>query len=181
MKVERMPNDAGWAVYVEPNELEIRAGQFYPHRALVGFINKRGTLRTSSPVHAPRNWSKLARYKLEDARNELYRRGELRNVEGERFREREEREGSFIVTLSDGRKSRFHSMRREAGFGMHGSRASSGAMEWAEEQLKKPDVRWAEFKREGQAEPFSVLVKNEHGRITYGDIRERRDMRRRRR
>lgn len=170
-----------WAVYLEPGELEIRAGEYYPYGGLIGFINGRGTLRISRPAggRVPRNWSQLARYKLEDARNRLYREGKLRNRPEEKRRAREEREGSFIVKLSDGRQSRFHSMRREAGYQMHGSMASGGALDWAEMQLRLPDVRWAEFWREGQSRPFSVLEKDAYGHVKQGRIDVERDPRRR--
>ena len=184
--LSRMPG-AGWAVYVEPNELDLGGGRRWPQRSVIGTINQRGTIRVSYPsAGAPRSWGAIARTRLEDARMQLWESGALRNRPAERARHAEEETGSFIVRLSDGRTSRFHSMRSE--MTAHGT--ARGAYDWADRELQKPGVRWAEFyralppgatPREGMpwTEPFEVLEKDAHGRIQRGRLSKRDPGRRR--
>lgn len=185
MKIRKSGYGDLWVVTVEPNELMLTATKAYAPGGTVGTINKRGTLSVWRPAAgAPRDWSKLARYKLEEARTQLFKSGELRNVKAEKSRKEEAKTGSFIVKLSNGKTSRFHSMTKASA-----SQYATGASEWADEQLKKPDVQWAEFyralpsgapPREGApwTLPFQALEKNEYGIVKYARIDKKRTPRR---
>ena len=155
-----------WVISVDPNELHITATRSWPYASTIGTINQRGTLSVWRPATgAPRNWGQLARYKLEEARSELYRKGELVDRKAVKSRKEEEKTGSFIVRLSNGKSSRFHEMKR--------------GVVWAEEHLKgKTTGTVAEFYRSHPSaeyvkghgvipwtKPFHVLVVDSYGRI----------------
>ena len=164
--------DHQWSVEVEPNELGLTATTTWPHRSLVGFINKRGTLRVSHPVHAPRIWGRVAKLKLEDARRQLVRTGALVLAAHVREQRKEEREGQNIVRLSNGKTRRFHGMRSEETYRGH----VLGAHDWADQELSKmpPGSTALFFKASGKwsTEPFHALQKDEYGRIRVASLRD---------
>ena len=164
MFIERISPDA-WSVTVEPNEMGLTATKSWPHRSLVGFINRRGTLRVNRPVGAPRNWSEVAKIKLETARVQLVRVGDLVLAAHVRAAKEEAKSGIFVVRLSDGRSRHFNSMRNEE----TGRGYVEGASDWAEKELSRmPNGSQALFfhdKGVYSTKPFSGRGKDEHGRI----------------
>jgi hypothetical protein len=144
-----------WAVHVEPNELELTATRRYPYSSLIGFINERGTLRTSGPAGAPRGFSRAARALLERARRQLWESGALRNRPEERWKREEARTGTFIALLDTGETRRFHS--------------SARANEWLDDSLKRGPAHVGELYHDSglyQHEPFDISVRNEYGHVT---------------
>lgn len=130
MRISSEKSHGLWSVYAEPGEWELYLRgawrKWPPHEIRVGFINERGTMKTSRPSGGglPREYGELAKLKLGDARSALIQRGSLhadikKNVKA---RKEEAKEGSFIVRTTTGKETRFHEMKR--------------AVHWAERVLK---------------------------------------------
>ena len=118
----------GWEAYAEPPELGIDQ----PRR--LGFISGRGGLTLSS------GWGRgqrrtSAMYALEDARRSLVRSGELVDPALERARREEQKTGSFVVELDDGRVGRFHEYRAHSQQDRGTPLFRPGAEDWANEEL----------------------------------------------
>lgn len=181
MEIRKVPNSTSWTVWIQPNEMMLTATKAYPYGGAIGTINGRGTLHVYTPaVGRPRDWKKIVTYKLEDARQKLYDRGDLINKKVIKARREEKKTGSFLVrvvipTARHGKRlvgqSKFHSM--------------PPAMKWADEALKnRPAGSRAEFyrtlpegstyKAEGSpwTEPFHVHAIDEYGHIRMGSLRE---------
>ena len=162
MRIEPLAKPGGWVVYHERNEIPLSGNRVWPHSGILGFINQRGTIRVSRPVHSPREWSEIARIKLEDARNELWQSGALRNPQEERSRKEEARTGSFIVRLNNGREQRFHSFRTEFPSLVGTAMARPGAYDWILDELKAGRASYAEVFRGGTSleskEPPTIYV-----------------------
>lgn len=159
MKITRH-GASGWHVQVEPNELAITATQRWPHESPVGWISLKGALQTIQPAGAPRTWSQLARYRLEDARNILYRRGELAlPASAQRSRREEQATGDFITELDDGRVGRFHSFRSESPQQDRGTPLfRPGAADWAEAELEAGRASHADMFRGPIPGPERMII-----------------------
>lgn len=147
MRIEPYPD--GWVIHYGPNELQLsNVPRACPHGGILGFINRRGTIRVSYPAgYTPREWGSVARSMLEDARAELWESGALRNPREERARAEEARLGSFIVRLNDGRERRFSSFKTDQPY-LRGARARPGAYDWIETELKAGHASYAEIFRD---------------------------------
>jgi hypothetical protein len=165
MLIERISPDQ-WSVTVEPNELELTATKSWPHRTLIGFINKRGTLRISRPsVGAPRIWGQVAKYKLEDARDQLRSQGVLfdkKFKENIAKRKEERRTGRQIIRTTNPKypENRFH-----------GGRDPS---RWAERVLTlSPNGTIAGFFHDSgvyASKPYELIYKDDYGHIKQGSL-----------
>lgn len=111
MRIERFADH--WGVFLDRAELE----RLIPNRSVafplqIGNINARGRIRIWRPSGgAPRNWSRLVTPILEQARAQLIANGRIIDRAAERRRIDEQKTGSFIVALFDGRVLRFHELR----------------------------------------------------------------------
>jgi hypothetical protein len=157
-----------WVVY---GPKILRGGRMDPQqRASYGTIQDDGKIHSwGGRGEAGRHYQ----YALEEALKALVREGKARDVAGEKKaqkdRAEEEKTGSFIVKVSNGKQSRFHDFAK--------------ANRWAEEIVKAgPIGTRAEFFRAGVGdrktwsdgrpltgipwtEPFHVIDKDEHGRV----------------
>lgn len=99
-----------WTVTL--NRAELAA--LFPNRGgygdiTIGVVDDRGRIRVWTPSGgAPRNWSSRVKPLLTEARRQLIIEGKLHDREGDRRRAHEQRTGSFILALFDGRVLRFH-------------------------------------------------------------------------
>lgn len=159
----------GWMVTSEPNEIRLRRG-VWPYSGLLGFINHRGTIRVSYPTSAPRDWGQVARYMLEDARRELWERGDLRNPAEQRKRREEAKRGDFIARLDDGRSRRFYSFRSGP---ERGAMARPGALDWIDAEIGAGRASYGEiFRGEPPAiytEPRVLPAQAGYGAMTIGE------------
>lgn len=149
MRFEEL-SDGMFAVALEPSDrIERRPGE--PATGLLGFITRRGAIRTTRSTGDPRTWRQRAQLLLENARQQLWDQGLLRNPEEERRAAEEAERGTFIVHLNDGRTRRFSELQGAR------SRLRPGAMAWAEAELLRGPATRAEFYRPNQAMPFQTL------------------------
>jgi hypothetical protein len=138
-----------------------------------------GTIHDNGKIHSWGGKGEAGRhykYALEEVLRSLVAQGKARDIAGEykaaKARKEEEKTGTFIVRVSNGKTSRFHSF--------------ADANKWAEKIVEAaPNGTRAEFFRAGVSgrttwsdgrplagipwtEPFHVVSKNEHGRINSG-------------
>ena len=102
MRFERT-DEGDWIVYSEPGEHGFTASES------LGIITARGHIVKARGW--PRGWGDRVGAALEQARHQLYQRGSLRNYDFEREVREENRTGTFVVELDDGRERRFHGFR----------------------------------------------------------------------
>lgn len=132
MRVQR--HQDGWEVFVESTDDPTLSEGLVVGERRLGFISGRGGLTLSN------RWGRGARMRraalaLEDARRSLVRSGELVDRDLERARREEQRIGTFVVELDDGRVGRFHSYRSENPSERGGGLFRPGAEDWANDEL----------------------------------------------
>lgn len=165
-------SEDSWIVYVKRREFPI-ARSSWPAEFVIGTINERtheiDVWHPSDSAIPGRNREELRKAWDRAARDILYatQNGKEFAHARQEYRKEEERTGSFVVQLSDGRESAFHEMKRGAA--------------WAEKELSTmPAGSLAEFRRthpskgrQQLGETFHALEVNQYGRITMANLRRK--------
>lgn len=83
MKISRQTGSKFWVVSVDKDELHVASGRSIPYGAWIGTIDDYGKINIWTPAaYVPRGYKEAARLKLEEARQKLYDRGELKSRSG---------------------------------------------------------------------------------------------------
>ena len=162
-------DEGDWIVSTEPGEHGFTAVES------LGVITARGHIVKARGW--PRGFGDRVMRALEQARHQLYQRGQLRNYDFEREVREEQRTGTFIVELEDGRERRFHSMRSANAANVGTALERPGALDWAVAEVESGRVRRADiFRADARPRPAIYVPtilppRDEHPALVIGDVK----------